>query len=422
MLDYQKSTLTNGLSLILVPMKNLASVSMVLGVGAGGRDDPSAKAGLSHFLEHMASKGTKKRPTPFEVAKVIDSVGGEQNASTSKEFTQYWIKLSSAHLEQAFDVLADNLKNSLFAPKQIEKEKGVIIEEINMYRDTPTHRIMDVFESVLYGRTPLGWELAGDKKTVARIRKGDFLNYLKQFYQPGNMVLVIAGGFDVTRAKELARKHFGNLRKGKRSERKKLSFRQKKPRLKLIYKKTDQAHFCLGVHGVNYSHPDRFAISVMASVLGYSRTSRLYRRVREEKGWAYYIFASPEFYTDIGALFFNSSVKLDKIEEVIQIVKEESFGLAQRLVPASELKRAKEYLKGRLILALEDSSSVASRYALQEVVEGKLRKPEETIRLIDKVTAKDIRRVAKRLFKPQKLNLALIGPYKSESRFKKLLS
>lgn len=392
-----------------------------MGVGSGSRDEAASKAGLSHFLEHMASKGTKKRPTSFEVASVIDSVGGEQNAGTSKEFTEYWAKVASPHIEKAFDFLADNLKNSLFTLEEIEKERRVIIEEINMYEDTPMHRIMDIFELLLYGNNALGRDIAGDKETITQIKRQDFFSHLKNLYQPQDMVVVVAGKFWPRKVRKLTQLYFGDLKKGRPTEKKKLKFSQGKPRVRLMTKKTDQTHFCLGVHGVNYTHPDRFVVSVLASTLGYSRTSRLYRRIREERGLAYYVHAFPEFYSDTGALYAQAGVSLAKIEEAIKLVREEFLKISREQVGAPELKRAKDYIKGRFILALEDSFSVASRYAIQAVVEGKLRKPEEVLALIDKVTAGDVLRVAKRLLRPQKMNLAIIGPYRDQTKFEKLL-
>jgi predicted Zn-dependent peptidase len=422
MLKYQKITLQNGLCLMMVPMRGVKSVSVLVGVGSGSRDEVASRAGLSHFLEHMASKGTKKRPTPFEVASVIDSIGGEQNAGTSKEFTEYWAKVASPHLKVAFDFLSDNLKNPIFDEGQIERERQVIIEEINMYEDMPMRRVLDVFELLLYGNNPLGRDIAGNKKTVARIRRLDFLAHLKRFYYPANMAVVVAGQFSTRRVKKLARAYFGDLKKGRGRRQERLKLEQERPRLKIVYKKTDQAHFCFGVPGLNYAHKDRFVVSVMASILGYSRTSRVYRRIREERGWAYYVQTIPEYYKDAGAFYTRAGVSLGKVEDSVRLVSEEYCRLQREKVGGKELKRAKDYIKGRFILALEDSFNVASRYAIQAVVEKKIRTPEETLALIEKVTAADIKRVAKKLLRPEKMNLAVIGPYKNQAKLRKLIA
>ena len=224
MLDYQQIFLPNKLRLLMVPMKGMESVTVLVGVGAGSRNEPAAKAGLSHFLEHIASNGTKKRPSPFKVASIIDSLGGEQTAGTSKEFTEYYVKIAAKHLDVAFDFLADNLKNSLFLPEETERERRVIIEEINMYKDMPIRRILDVFELLLYGDNALGRDIAGDKKTVAQIRKKDFFSHLRKFYQPRNMAVVVAGKFSPRKVKSLTELYFGDLKNGKKIQKKRLQF------------------------------------------------------------------------------------------------------------------------------------------------------------------------------------------------------
>lgn len=414
-------TLANGLRVLMVPMPGLQSVTVLAGVAAGSRNETPAKAGLFHFLEHMAFKGTKKRPTPAEVAKVVDSIGGENNAGTSKEFTEYWAKAESRHLERLFDFWADNLRNPIFAVEQIEKEKHVVMEEINLYEDLPMRRVSEVFESLVYGETSLGRDIAGKKETVAKIERNDFVNYLRRFYFPRNMVLAVAGSFKETAVRRLAKKYFGDWAKRPGLKREKLVLKQTAPRLKVVYKKTDQAHFCLGVPGVSYGDRDRFAVSVMASLLGYSRSSRMYQRVREERGLAYYVRTEADFNTDVGLLVTQAGVSLEKIEEAMGLVLGEYRRLTEETVGAGELQQAKDYLRGQLILSLEDSFNMASHYAVQALLEGRTRSVEEILAAVDKVTAADIRRVAGRLLRPEKMNLALIGPYKKEESFKKLL-
>jgi predicted Zn-dependent peptidase len=236
------------------------------------------------------------------------------------------------------------------------------------------------------------------------------------------MVVVVAGKFSPLKVKKLAKVYFGGFEKQKSIAKKKLKISQTRPQLRVVYKKTDQTHFCLGVHGVPYSHPDRFVVSIIASILGFSRTSRIYRRIREERGWAYYVHTMPEYYTDAGALYTRAGVSLDKIDDSIKLVQNEYQHISEKKVSGRELKKAKEYLKGRFILGLEDSFSVASRYAIQTVVEKEIRTPDQVLALIDKVTAEDVFRVSRRLFKAKKLNLALIGPYKKSQKFKKLLN
>lgn len=421
MRDYLKTKLNNGLQLIMASMKGVESVTVLVGVGSGSRDETDVKAGLSHFLEHMASKGTKKRPTPFEIASVIDSVGGEQNAGTSKDFTEYWVKVAAKHLELAFDFQADNLKNSLFDPVEIERERQVIIEEINMYEDLPMRRVMENFESLIYSKTSLGRDIAGSKETVSQITQKDFFNHLARFYQPQNLAVVVAGNFEPDKVKKLAFKYFGDLKNQGEIRKKKFRFSQKQPRAAIGYKKTDQAHFCLGGYGVEYLNPDRFTVSVIASVLGFSRTSRIYREIREKRGLAYYVQTIPEYYSDTGSIFTRAGVALKKLPEAIKIILAEYGRISREKVRPEELNRAKEYLKGRFILELEDSLSVASRYGVQAVIESKLRSADEVLDEINKVTAEDVLRVSRRLLVPRKMNLAVIGPYKDKTKFLKLL-
>lgn len=419
--QYSLTTLKNGLRLITVPMPQVESVTVMVGVGAGGRHETKSVNGLFHFIEHMAFKGTKKRPSSLKIASEVYSVGGIFNASTGQERTYYFIKLASKHQELAFDILADMLFNSLLKTEEIEKEKRVIIEEINMYEDTPIDRIGYIFLRLIYGDNPMGWEILGEKKTIKQIKREDFLAFIDKFYFPGNMAVAVAGRLDESRIKKLAAQYFGNFERKRKKQTKTIKLHQKKARVKVAYKKTDQAHFCLGVPGYWYAHPDRFTIGVLATILGGSMSSRLFLQIREMRGLAYYVRTEADFFTDSGLLATQAGVKLEKIEEAIKICLKEYGKIAASKVKSQELTRAKEILKGGLILSLEDSMNVAGRYLNHILLEEEVRTPQRTMALIDKVTAEDIQRVAKAIFKPEKLNLAIIGPYKDEGRFKKLL-
>ncbi len=420
--NYKIITLKNGLRLITVPMPQLESVTVMVGVGAGSRYETKKVNGLFHFIEHMAFKGTKKRPSTLAIASEVDAVGGEFNAFTDKEFTGYYLKLASKHTKLAFDILSDMLTNSLFKPQEIEREKGVIIEEINMYEDTPVRRVWDVFTRLLYGDNPMGWDIAGESKSIRQIKREDFLNYLGRLYYPKNMVVAVAGKLNGKEIKNMTENFFGSLRKPGQKITKKIKIKQERPRLKLVYKKTEQGHFCLGIPGYDLFHKDRFALGILATILGGGMSSRLFLEIREKKGLAYYVGSEVDYFTDSGFFLNRAGVHLRKIEEAIKIVLEEFANLVSKKVCLKELNKAKEFLKGGLILALEDSKNVANRYAVQLILEKQIRTPEQTLALIDKVTAEDVQRVAKDIFKPKKLNLAIIGPYKTESQFKKLLS
>ncbi|MBL7150903.1 insulinase family protein, partial [Candidatus Microgenomates bacterium] len=322
-MDYQKTTLKNGLRVITVPMPQMDSVTVMVGVGAGSRYETKQVNGLFHFLEHMAFKGTKKRPSTLDIATEVDSVGGEFNAFTSKEMTAYYIKLAAKHTELAFDVLADILTNSLFRQEEIERERGVIIEEINLYEDTPTRRVLELFERLLYGDNPMGWDIAGEKKNIRQIKRGDFLKYVNRLYFPQNMTVVVAGKFKQVEIVKLVEGYFGGFKKKGKKVKKKIKLDQKKSKLKLIYKKTEQAHFCLGVPGYWYSHPDRFSIGLLATILGGGMSSRLFIEIRERRGLAYYVGCAPEFFTDSGYLLAQAGVRLDSTDEAIKVILEE---------------------------------------------------------------------------------------------------
>lgn len=426
MYSHQLTTLPNGLRLITIPMPQVESATVMVGIGAGSRYETKRLNGLFHFLEHMAFKGTKKRPSTLDISTEVDSIGGLFNAFTSKEATAYFIKAAAKHTPLVFDILSDMLTSSLFKPEEIEREKGVIIEELNLYEDTPTRKVWEVFERLLYGDTPMGRGIGGQKENIRQMKREDFIKYINRLYYPVNVVVGVAGKLNQKQVRQLADEYFGLLKKpalslSKGPQTPQIPQKRPRPRTKLVYKKTEQAHFCLGVPSYWYSHPDRFALALLATVLGGGMSSRLFIEVRERRGLAYYVQASPEFFTDSGYLLTGAGVRLKKIEEAIKVVLEQCWQLTAKKVPSKELKKAKEFLKGGLVLALEDSQQVVSRCIGQALLEKKIQTPEETMKLISKVTSEDIQRVAKDIFRSERLNLALIGPYRNQERFERLL-
>lgn len=402
-------------------MKSVESMTVMIGVGAGSRYETKETNGLSHFLEHMLFKGTKKRPTTLDISSTLDSIGAEFNGSTEKEWTIYYVKANAAHQNIAFDILADMVLNSKLEEKEIDRERGVIIEELNMYEDTPIQKISEVFESLLYSPKPLSWYVGGLKENIRAIKKDNFLNYQRRLYFPGNMVVVKAGKVKEKEALGLTEKYFGHLKPQTKEEFQSVSFRQNSSRVRLRKKKTFQSHFCLGFRSYANSHPDHYALSILAIILGGSMSSRMFTQVRERRGLAYYVNTSRGFYLDTGYLVTQAGVDINKIDEAIKVILHEYWQIVEQKVDLKELNKAKEFLKGRLILALEHSEAVAERYALQALLEKKIEDPQEIIETVDKVTPEDIQRVAKDIFVPEKLNLAIIGPYNDEERFLKLL-
>jgi len=421
MYQHKLTTLKNGLRLITIPMKGVESMTVMIGVGAGSRYEIKETNGLSHFLEHMIFKGTKKRPTTFDISVTLDSIGAKFNAATSKEFTFYYVKANAVHQPLAFEILTDIVLNSKLDAEEIEREKGVIIEEINMYEDIPIEKVVEVFESLLYSPSSLGWYTAGKKENIKAIKREDFVAYQKRLYRPANMVVVKTGKVDEKECLKLVQKHFGHLNGQTEEDFHPAVFQQREPRVRLRQKRTSQSHFCLGVRAYAQNHPDRYVLEVLATILGGSMSSRMFIQVRERRGLAYYVKTVDENYRDNGYLMTRAGVDVNKIDEAAKVILDEYQKTITEKVEAKELQKAKEFLKGNLILSLEDSQSVAEDYMVEALLDDKIRDPEQIIEEIEKVTPEDLQRVAKDIFRPENLNLAIIGPYNDEERFLKLL-
>lgn len=419
--EFEKITLENGLRIILAPLPAFRSVTAIVLCGAGSRYETRETNGVSHFLEHMFFKGTKNRPTASDISHALDEIGADYNAFTGKENTGYHIKAASQHLPLILDMLSDMLWNSKFDEAEIEKERGVIIEEINLYEDTPIRRVAEIYEHVLWGDQPLGWDIGGRKEVIRSISKGNFLHYITARYVPNNMVLAIAGDFKRQEALELVKKHFGSHKKADVAGFLPVSESQKKPQLKVTYKKTDQAHLVVGFRGLKLGHPDRYNAAILATILGGGMSSRLFVNVREKRGLAYYVRADHESYLDTGTLSAAAGVDLKRIEDALSVILAEFAEIAKKKVETRELKKAKEYVKGRVILAWEDSRTVALGYGSDELFEGKVRILDEYLKRVDEVRAEDVLRVAQFMISNSNVNLAVIGPFRDPERFAKKL-
>lgn len=432
-MQYQRSVLSNGLRLITVPMEHVQSATVLILVGAGSRYETKEINGLSHFLEHMAFKGTNKRPNALAISSEIEGVGGEFNAFTSKDHTGFYIKAANKHLPLMIDVLSDMLLHSKFNPEEIDRERGVIIEEINLYEDTPSRKIGEIYEELLYGETPLGRDIAGKPEIIKKIQRQDFLGYVNGLYAPEKTVVVVAGG--INKVQSLIEKALGDWKNKATWHYEKASDNQNRPQVKIVYKKTEQAHLALGVRAYNFFHPDRYPLALLSTILGGGMSSRLFIQVRERRGLAYYVHSAAEQYSDVGNFVTLAGVDLKKIDEAVKVILEEYQKISQSKalrewakhspgvegVSVKELTKAKEFLKGRLILELEDSRAQAGIFGSSELLESKIKTPEEIIGKIDQVALEDLERVAKDLFRKEKLNLAVIGPFKDRQRFEKLL-
>lgn len=417
---FNKTTLKNGLRIITSPMKGTRTVTVLAMVGTGSKYETRKINGISHFLEHMFFKGTKKRPTALDIAEAIDQVGGEYNAFTSKESTGYYAKVGSRHRGLVMDVISDILLESRFAPEEIEREKGVIIEEINMYLDTPIAYVSDLFEILLYGDQPAGWLVIGSKENIKAMNRDKLLDYFKQQYVASDTVILVAGDIEEAKVIKEVEEYF-KIRKGKYIDKSSVKEKQSKPAGLIHYKKTDQTHFCLGVRSYDYSSKDYFVLQILSSILGGGMSSRLFTEVREKRGLAYHISCSSENYTDTGYLVVQAGVGNDKVTESIKVILDEFNKIKDKKVPGKELTKVKEYIKGKLLLSLESSSSLAFWLGHQEILKKKMLTVDEIFEKIDAVASEDIQRVAGDISQNNKLNLAVIGPFKDKDKFDRVL-
>lgn len=408
-------TLKNGLKVVFVDTKAYPSITTILLVGAGSRFENKENNGIAHFFEHMAFKGSKKYPNSFVISSTIEGLGGVFNAFTSKDHTGYWIKSTSDHFEKVVDVISDMVLNPILDKEEIEREKGVIKEEINMYEDNPQRKVGEIFEELLYKGNPLGFHIAGDKKTVDTFDRNTFVNYIKSLYYPTNAVLVVAGGIkDRASYLETIKEKFEDWRDGSSLDFTLIQEKQDKPKFLVKNKKTEQAHFCLGFRAFSFKDERKYALTLLSAILGGGMSSRLFIQVRERRGLCYYISTGNEFYKDCGNIVTQAGVTNDlpKIKEAIRTILKEHKKVIDGDIKPEEIKRAKELIKGRLLLSLEDSAAVASFFGTRLLLQNSQETPEELISKLDKVSDNDIRALAKDIFKINNLNFTLIGPFK----------
>ena len=469
-------TLKNGLRVLLIDTKAFPTMTTILLFGAGSRYENKINNGIAHFFAHIPFKGSKKYPSFFAISAFFESLGAANNAYTSKDHTAYWVKAPTEHFAKVVDVLSDMILHPLLKAEEIEREKGVIVEEINMYEDAPQRKVGDLFEQLLYGGTPLGLDTTGTKETVTKFTRQTFLEYMNRLYHPDNAVLVVAGGLTGNKtsqnqnflASELAsssagpvasrstseprsarsesegshrsslaqtstssenfnfyeyylrviKKYFSDWKNGKERdiEFKKVAELQKKPQLLVKHKKTEQSHFSLGFRTFSFFDERKYALSVLSTILGGGASSRLFIQVRERRGLCYYISTGRELYHDVGYMVTQAGVTNDlaKIKLAIQTILNEHKKIRNGDIKEEELARAKEILKGRTLLSMEDSSNVASWYGTKSILEDKVETVDEILERLGKVTIEEIVHLAKEIFRPEGLNFALIGPYKEK--------
>ena len=421
-MTYKKTTLKNGLRIMTIPMKGTKTVTVTVMVGVGSRHESDKEAGLSHFIEHMLFKGTKKRPDTLAISEELDSIGGEFNAFTGKDKTGYYAKVDAKHFEKALDVVSDMYLNSKLEEEEIRKESGTIIQEISMYEDMPMRRIGEEFETLLDKGSALGREIAGGKATVASFSRKDFVRYMDKFYLASDTVVCVAGKMNEEKVIAKVKEYFDGMRDGKRPKLKAVKESQKKPELVIRYKKTDQTQLLVGTRAYHQSHPDRFSLGLLSTILGANMSSRLFIEVREKRGLAYYVRTSADMYQDCGYIATQAGVEHKNLKPALKTILEQYSKIAAEKVEDRELQRAKDYIKGKSVMGFEASDEVSMFFVEQEVSKEKIMTLEDIFEKIDVVTAEDVQRVAKDVFQNSKLNLAVIGPHKNTKDLEKILN
>lgn len=421
-MQFHQTILPNGLKVITIPMVDNPAVTVLVTVETGSKYETKEISGLSHFLEHMVFKGTSKRPKSIDISRELESLGAQYNAFTSQEYTGYYAKVSPEHIDTALDVVSDIYLNPLLNEKEIEKEKGVIVEEIKMYQDMPHRNIHNIFLELVYGDQPAGWNIAGNEQTVRSFTREHFVNYIKDHYVTEATTVIVSGSFDEKSIIEKVSKYFANISTEKKSKKILTKEVQSEPAIALKFKETDQAHLVLGVRTFDAKNKYDPAITMLSAVLGKGMSSRLFQKLREEMGVGYYVNAYNDTYTDHGIFTISAGVDVSRIEEVIKTLIDECKKLIDEPVSEHELRMVKDSIKGGFLLGLETSDARAEYVAIANILKGEVKTPIEEIEEMEKVTVEDIQNIAKMIFVDEKLNLAIIGPYKDDNKFKKILT
>jgi len=418
---FKKITLKNGLRVLLVPQKGSLAASVVILVAAGSEYEKKRINGISHFLEHMTFKGTSRRPRVGQIAEELAGLGAQSNAFTGQEYTGYWAKSEARKLPQILDIVTDLYLNPVFNPAEIEKERGVIIEEINMYDDMPKAKVQEDLAALMYGDQPAGWSIAGEKGIVRTLMKDDFLAYRAARYVPNGTLVIVAGKFSEKAVVKKIEREFGKLARATAPAKIRTQEQQTAPKIFTRFKESEQSHVALGFRAFSLFDRRRYAIEVLADILGGGMSSRLFKRVREELGAAYYVGADADLFLDHGVFGISAGIDHGKTEIVVRAIIEECRKLCDAVVPKEEFERSKEHMIGNLILGLETSDELASFYGGQEIMTKKIISPEAVIKKVKSVTPEAVRAVAQEVLRNDRLNISVVGPYRDEKIFKKIL-
>ncbi len=417
-MNFKKQTLKNGLRIITVPMKDTPTATVLVLVEAGSKYETKDINGLSHFLEHMCFKGTVNRPKASDISHELDSLGAQYNAFTSQEFTGYYAKAQAKKLPQLINIIADMYINPIFDEKEIEKEKGVIVEEINMYEDMPQRHIGEVFMKLLYGDQPAGWDIAGPREVVRAMTRDHFVNYRDKHYVAKGTIVVVAGKIDEKKVRKQVLEAFSKISTDKKHNKVTVKESQSEPAIAIQEKKTDQMHLMLGVRALDVNDKRLPALRVLASVLGGGMSSRLFYRMRDQMGVCYYVRAGSDEYTDHGVFVISAGVDKNRLIESVQAILEECRKLVNEKVSDAELRKVKDFITGNLFLGLESSDSIAEFAGMQEVLRHEVKKPADLVAKIEKVKASDVQKIAQELFLDKGLNFAVIGDVKEADKAK----
>jgi predicted Zn-dependent peptidase len=409
-MQFHKHILENGLRLITVPMKDNPTVTVLVLVEAGSEYETKEINGLSHFLEHMCFKGTVKRPKALDISRELDGIGATYNAFTAQEYTGYYAKSDKRHFEKILDVVSDIYLNSVFESAEIEKEKGVIVEEINMYQDLPQKQVQENFQTLLYGDQSAGWPIAGTKEGVRSFNRDHFVAYKNKHYSASKTTVVVSGNIDEEIVSKRISEVFGSMNQSGSEGKEKTIDIQNAPVASIEYKKTDQTHMVLGVRTYPLIEREKNRVlSVLAALLGGGMSSRLFQKLREEMGATYYINAGNNAFSDHGFFDISAGVDVNRLPEVVSVLLGEMKRLKDAIVPNEELQRTKDYLTGQMYLGLEASDSIADYFGFQELFKREIVTPDEYAKEIQKVSGEAIQKMANDIFVTQHVNLAVIG-------------
>ena len=421
-MKFNKTTLKNGLRVITVPIADHPSTTVLVMAETGSKYEDKQTNGLSHFLEHMLFKGTPKRPHATDVTRELDSIGAQYNAFTSNEYTGYYVKSAPHQLELSLDILSDIYLNPLFKKEDIEKEKGVVVEEIRMYKDLPQRIVGNVFMELMYGDQPAGWTITGSEENVKSFTQEQLLAYKNSHYVAQSTIVIVAGAFDEKTIISQIENSFSSIPASPKSAKLVVIESQSSPSIKTYFKETDQAHLIIGVRTFGINDPRSPIINILATVLGRGMSSRLFAKMRDDLGICYYIHADQDAYTDHGVFEIAAGVDNSRVDEAIKGILEECKRLKSEPVSVAELKKAKDYISGRTMLELETSDARGEFCAYQEILKGKIESPEEMIAKTQAVTAEQVQKLAQEIFVNDKLNMAIVGRFKDGGQFNFLLS